>query len=100
MNILKHIKVLLDEREWSVYELAKRSDIPQSTLSNMFNKSTYPTIPTLETICKGFGITLSEFFAEGKKLDELTFEEAQLLTKWNSLSIDKKNSLLELLKHL
>lgn len=80
------------ERGWSIYRLSVEADLPQSTLVNMFSRETQPSIATLEAICKGFGITLSEFFTDSpeerqaavtsEELDELFFslpEESQRL---------------------
>ena len=33
-----------------------------STVANMFHRNTSPTVSTIETMCKAFGITLSQFF--------------------------------------
>ena len=62
MDCLQRIKELLNERGWTMYQLAQKSGIPQSTLSNLFIRNNAPTIQTLEKICEAFGITLAEFF--------------------------------------
>ena len=98
MNTLERIKQLLDEREWSMYKLAKISGISQSTLSNMFSRNNDPSIGTLETICKAFGITLSQFFADEGELVSLSKEQSEMLEKWSALSPEQKNALLKLLK--
>lgn len=63
VDTLNKIKMLCESRNWTVYRLAKEADIPYSSLNNIFIRNTQPTIPTLEKICNGFGITLQEFFA-------------------------------------
>ena len=79
MDALRKINRMRLERGWTVYRLSEESEVPQSTLVNMFNRETQPSIATLEAICKGFGITLAEFFTEGEEekgevisADELT----------------------------
>jgi transcriptional regulator with XRE-family HTH domain len=62
-EVLQKIQTLMDEREWSLYKLAQKSGIPYSSLSSLFRKDNQPTISSLEKICAGFHITLSEFFA-------------------------------------
>ena len=74
MDTKSRIKELMDERRWTIYELAKRSGLAQTTISNMWKRNTKPTIPSLRAICNGFGITLSQFFAEGDMV-ELTPEQ-------------------------
>mgnify|MGYP002383622769 CR=1 FL=1 len=61
MDIQKRIKDLMEERGWTDYRLAMESGLSHSTVSNMFKRNNAPTIPTLEAICKAFGITLSQF---------------------------------------
>ena len=56
-------------------------------------------VGTLEAICKGFGITLSEFFAEGD-LIEVTSDTKQLIEYWGGLSPEQKKSILDLMKNM
>ncbi len=63
-RVLQRIKSLMDERQWSLYKLAKESGIPYSSLNSLFQKNNQPTISTLERICNGFHITMSEFFSD------------------------------------
>jgi len=51
MDTLERITQLRDERGWSNYRLAKESNISQTTLRNLYNRNTLPSIPTLEAIC-------------------------------------------------
>lgn len=78
-DILKEITRLRLERNWSEYELAKYSGLTQSTISTWYRKNQTPTIQTLDKICKGFGITLSQFFAEGDDAVSLTSEQKEML---------------------
>ena len=61
MDVLERLRKLLQERGWSEYRLAQVSGLNESTISNIYRRNTLPTIPTLEAICKAFGITLSQF---------------------------------------
>ena len=100
MDVLERITQLRDERGWSNYRLAKESCISQTTLRNLYNRHTLPGIPTLEAICKGLGVTLSQFFAEGKEAVELNDEQIEMLNLWNTLDKEQKAALLELLKRI
>lgn len=100
MEILKRIKHLRDERGWSNYRLAKEAEISENSLNNLFRRNNLPTIPTLESICKGFGITLSQFFAEGGEAIELNEAQREMLQTWNTLTDEQKNTLLEFLKKI
>jgi transcriptional regulator with XRE-family HTH domain len=61
-DILMRISTLCEERNWSLYRLAKESEIPYTSISNMFARNTQPTVHTLEKLCEGFGISMSTFF--------------------------------------
>ena len=65
MDAKDKITQLLRERGWSIYELAKRSGLSSTTIANMYKRNTQPTIPSLEAMCRAFGITMSQFFLEG-----------------------------------
>ena len=85
MDVTKHIEELMDQRGWTVYRLGKESGISQSTLAHVFRRDSAPTIATLEIICRAFGITLSQFFAEGAAVS-LTEEQSKLLERWSILT--------------
>ena len=61
-NVNARIKELCEERGFSYYELAKRSDIPYSTLNTMILKENQPSLSTVKKLCNGFGISLLQFF--------------------------------------
>lgn len=61
--IARRIKALLEERKWTRYELARRAAIPCSTLYYILNGENGSTQSnTLINICRGFDITLFDFF--------------------------------------
>lgn len=97
MDIQKRIKDLMEERGWTDYRLAMESGLSHSTVSNMFKRNNAPTIPTLEAICKAFGITLSQFFAEGEEAVILTDEQREIFATWSLLNPKQKSLLLEFL---
>jgi transcriptional regulator with XRE-family HTH domain len=96
LDAQKQIKKLMEERGWTDYRLAKESGLSHSTVTNMFNRNNAPTLPTLEAVCRAFGITLAQFFSEGNPL-ELTEEQQILFARWSSLTDRQKNLLLELM---
>lgn len=97
MDALQRLNRLLDERGWSVYRLAKNCGLSESTLANVFKRNTVPTITTLERICDGFGITMSQFFAEGEMV-ELTPELKELFDNWVNLTIEQKEAANQMLR--
>ena len=98
MHILKRINQLRLERKWSLYRLSTESGVSQSTLTNMFNRETLPSITTLECICHAFGITMSEFFEENASAPST--QEEELLALFSSVSEDAQKSIITLLQEL
>ena len=96
MDAKARIRELMAERKWSEYRLAIASGLSQSTVANILNRNTTPSIATLESICAGFGITLAQFFAEGDMV-ELTEEQKEMFAAWSSLSKDQKDVLRQLI---
>lgn len=97
MDAQKRIKKLMEERCWTDYRLAKESGLSHSTVTNMFNKNNAPTLPTLEAVCKAFGITLAQFFSESNEPNALSEEQQLLFSKWSTLSDEQKQLLLGLM---
>jgi transcriptional regulator with XRE-family HTH domain len=56
----------------------------------MFNRNNEPTLQTLESVCRAFGITLAQFFAERNDLVQLTEEQHILFSRRKTELINKK----------
>ena len=97
MDTHERLRQLLNERGWSEYKLAKRCGLSESTVANIFGRNTVPSIATLETICSGFGITMSQFFAEGDMV-EITPELKELFDNWVNLTPEQKKAANQMLK--
>lgn len=98
MDILDRIKHLRDERGWSNYRLAKEAEISEGSLNNLFRLNYQPTMPTLEALCKGLDISLSQFFADGAEAIVLNGEQREMLDIWNTLGKEQKAALLKLMR--
>ena len=96
MDTHERLRQLLNDRGWTEYKLSKESGLAQATIGNIFRRNTVPSITTLETICKGFGITLSQFFAENE-MAELTPELKNLFDNWVNLTAEQKKAVENLL---
>ncbi len=100
MDAKTRIKQLMREKNITEYRLAKMSGLSQSTISNIFVRNTAPTIPTIETICNGLGISMAQFFCEDG-IEEpvyLTKEQKNFFNEWLSLSPEQKNVVENLVK--
>ena len=102
-KVLDRIQQLLTFNHWSLYKLAKASELPYSSLNNLFNRRTCPTIATLEKICKGFNISLTDFFnfeENPLRNDSISEKEQLLLNAYSSLSQKDQELLTAYLKGL
>ena len=97
MDANARLQQLLQERGWTEYKLSKECGLAQSTIGNIFRRNTVPSIATLETICRGFGITLSQFFADAEMV-ELTADMKDLFDCWVCLTPTQKAAALQMLK--
>ena len=96
MNTHERLQQLMDERGWSMYKLSKESGLSESTIHNVFRRHTSPSIETLDIICKGLGITLAQFFAEGEMV-EMTPELKEIFDEWRFLTTDQKEAIKQML---
>ena len=99
MDTNERLRQLLQERGITTYKLSLLSGLSNTTLANVFKRNTVPSISTLQAICKGFGITLSQFFTEGEMV-ELTPELKEFFDCWVNLTAEQKSALLNLIKSM
>ncbi len=99
MDVKARLQQLMDEREWTIYRIAKEAGIPWSTVRNMFKRNTEPSVQTLECLCNGMGMTLSQFFDEDNSMG-LSPEQAKLLQEWSRLREKDKRLISELIDSL
>lgn len=93
MDVRSRIMRFMDQRQWTVYRLAKECDMSSKTLYNMFNRQSDPEIATLEIICRAFDISLAQFFADNEII-EVTPGMKERLTLWDELS-PKQQAIIE-----
>lgn len=95
--VLNRIQQFLDERGWTIYKLAKESDIAYSSLNNIFVRNTVPSVITLEKICNGLHISLSQFFDEKISVSELpdilNDDEREIIAMYHNLNKNSKELL-------
>jgi transcriptional regulator with XRE-family HTH domain len=88
------IERVLTERDWSLSQLARRCDLPTSTLhswksGDRANGSRGPSPESLKKLADGAGLTLAEVFdAAGRRVDDPTVdtEERRFLRLFHSIS--------------
>lgn len=96
MDILKRLQELQRQRGWSDYKIAKEAGLSPNTVSNIYRRGNVPSLVTLEALCKAFGITPAQFFADDEMI-ELTPELRQLFDKWTALTDEQKKALWQIM---
>ena len=99
MTIQERIKNLMEAKEWSGYKLAKEAKLPQSTISHLFERNNAPTYPTIEAICRSFGITMAQFFADEGESVVLTTEQKEVLLLFGTLSPEQRQIIKDTMRH-
>ena len=99
-DILAEITRLRLNRNWSEYQLAQHSGISQSTISTWYRKNQVPTIQTLQKVCLGSGITLSQFLANDDDAVSLTESQKELLDCWAALTETQQALFMQLFKNI
>lgn len=97
MDVHERLQQLMSQKGWTEYRLAKESGLSESTITNVFKRNANPSIPTLEAICSGFGITISQFFTEEGSV-ELTPELKELFDSWVFLTKEQKQAVLQIVR--
>lgn len=97
LNTHERLRKLLEDRGWTEYRLAKEAKLSESTIMNIFRRNATPSIPTLEAICNGFGITVSQFFAEDEMV-ELNPELKELFDGWLFLTPHQKSAVMNVIE--
>jgi len=74
MDLGKRVKQLRVKNGLTLEELASRTELTKSFLSQLERNLTTPSIPTLENIVEVLGVSLGEFFQEERSVQR-TFTE-------------------------
>ncbi len=94
MDVINRIDELMKLYGWSDYRLSQESGLSQSTIANMRRRGSVPSVSTIETICKAFGLTLPQFFSENNEAFIMNDEQAALISRWVRLSEKQKGIIL------
>lgn len=63
LNTIERVKELANERNLTLCRLALLCNVPHSTIKTTERRGGQLSLDTIERICGGLGISLSEFFA-------------------------------------
>ena len=96
--IAKKIDDLRVLKGFSFWELAAKSGISHSTLSEIIQCKTIPNILTLNFICTALEISLSDFFNQNEEVLMLRGKESILIKIYRELSPMSQDTLLKVVK--
>ena len=96
-EVTQKIDQLRHSRGWTIYRLAIESEVGEGTIRNWNSSNAYPLIPALKRICEAFGITLAEFFSDGKMI-ELTPELEEYRSDWMLLDKEERDAVQAIIK--
>lgn len=100
-QVLQRIDELCDQRGWTHYSLSKYSDVPYSSINNMYRRNTYPSLPLLFKLCNGLQIHTSDFFRDPARNDYLlTRQEGAIIELFRSLEFRNQELVLAYLQGL
>ena len=97
MDVILRLTELQVQHGWSDYRIAKEAGLSPNTVSNIYRRNNVPSLGTLEALCKAFGITMAQFFADNDMI-EVTPEIRELVDKWSALSEDQKAVIWQIMK--
>lgn len=101
MDVHKRIDDLMKQREMSYYRLAQVSGLPQSTLNNMKARGSLPSLYTLEQICQGLQISLSQFFIDDTETCLcLNRFQVEFMKHFSLLTEEQQELIFELVKNM
>jgi transcriptional regulator with XRE-family HTH domain len=64
MDTMARVKQIAEERELSLFQLSQLCDISYNTLKRTEDRKGQLTVNTIEKICIGLRIPMSEFFSQ------------------------------------
>ena len=97
-NIANRIDFLRIEQNLSMRDLAKKSGISKSQLSDIILGKKIPNVYTLYLICTALGISLSNFFDFDDNVIVLRGKEALLIKIYRELSPMSQDTLIKVAK--
>lgn len=99
-ELVDEIDKLRVEREFSIYELANRSDISGNTIKHLYKRKSLPSIRTIYNLCNGFEIPVWLLFYHMDNSSVKSNEGVVLMENYKRLSKRSKELLVELSKNL
>lgn len=101
MDVIARISELMQKQGLSRYQLAKMAGLSQSTIANMYQRNTVPSVATIETICEVFDISLPQFFAEkDDQFFPMNEKQREAMDLYLLLDEDQQAAILTIMKNM
>lgn len=97
INVLERITQLRESRQWSEYELSKRSGVAQSTISSLYRNNNLPTLMTLEAICNAFDMSVEQFLSPEMDTSDLTSGQKEWLAKYDTMGREEREAVSKMI---
>lgn len=95
-EIVEKIDKLRVENNFSIYELANKSDTSINTIKYLYKRQSLPNLKTIMRIADAFEVPVWFMLYKGEKEYELSRNELMLITNYSKLSETSKRIMLEL----
>lgn len=88
------IKDYMEQKEISIYELAKKADLTEACIRNWYTKRSYtPSLEAIIKVSKALEVPVADFFREaGDEQFYVNKEEKELLADWSLLNEKQKSA--------
>jgi len=92
VQIAARLRALRAERDWSLEELARRSDVSRATLSRLENAEVSPTASVLGRLCAAYGMTMSRLMRMVEEdFDAVIRREAQWVWRDQAIAFERRS---------
>lgn len=98
-ELISRIEKYRLEKGLTKSKLNDLAGFPPSMIYQWYGTSRMPTLRTIEDICKVFGISLSEFFYEGKE-GEPSPQDREIIDIFSTLTEEEKTYIVQMAKGL
>lgn len=86
------------EKKWSLYRLAKESNLSRSAIYNWRDNKSQPTLYLLECVSEAFKIPVITLLFDSETLTAIGQNEGELLNDWYALNIEQKKAVRQVIK--
>lgn len=98
MDLASRFRKLRTDKDFSVYKLAKISEVSENYIRAIEKGDSQPSVQIIEKLLSSMGTTLSEFFNESGEVLYPTPLELELVQNVRTLSEEKAAAVLQVAK--